>query len=326
MKKWIKPGHDYYRQHKRHFSNDEATRGYRGLLLSTCQSVPLFSSCNNLPLSWRRGSTLHRKKLMYKTFYQRPVFRNQWSTFDAFTVMDCSQVGEKWHFFTSQPCPERHLTCTVRTNSCEGIVCKCCEEIRCLSRKSWLSLAPSKTPTEGNSGSLEIKNCTLASTESEYLTRCSGTCYPPDFQAIRQFANASCTTSPQICQRKIHQCQGLVCQCCDHVTCFLKEPRGMKLGFHDLHSEDLNILQLSDKFGHKSIGSTTKEDAVVEHHNNPRMVMDKVVGEVVPDVHNLFPISERFRNFQASSSALHPPLLLLLLHSELFFYLILLSH
>ena len=52
--------------------------------------------------------------------------------------------------------------------------------------------------------------------------------------------------SPQICQRKIHQCQGLVCQCCDHVTCFLKEPRGMKLGFHDLHSEDLNILQLSD--------------------------------------------------------------------------------
>ena len=39
---------------------------------------------------------------MYKTFYQRPVFRNQWSTFDAFTVMDCSQVGEKWHFFTSQ--------------------------------------------------------------------------------------------------------------------------------------------------------------------------------------------------------------------------------
>ena len=27
------------------------------------------------------------------------------------------------------------------------------------------------------------------------------------------------------------------------------------------------------------IGSTTKEDAVVEHHNNPRMVMDKVVGE-----------------------------------------------
>ena len=65
------------------------------------------------------------------------------------------------------------------------------------------------------------------------------------------------------------------------------------------------------------IGSTTKEDAVVEHHNNPRMVMDKVVGEVVPDVHNLFPISERFRNFQASSSAMHLPL-----HSGLFvFYL-----
>ena len=53
---------------------------------------------------------------------------------------------------------------------------------------------------------------------------------------------------------------------------------------------------------------------------------DLIVGKVVPDVHNLFPISERFRNFQASSSALHPPLLLLLLHSELFFYLILLSH
>ena len=49
---------------------------------------------------------------------------------------------------------------------------------------------------------------------------------------------------------------------------------------------------------------------------------DLIVGKVVPDVHNLFPISERFRNFQASSSALHPPLLLLLLlllHSELFF-------
>jgi hypothetical protein len=27
------------------------------------------------------------------------------------------------------------------------------------------------------------------------------------------------------------------------------------------------------------IGSTTKENAVVEHHNNPWMVMDKVVGE-----------------------------------------------
>ena len=51
--------------------------------------------------------------------------------------------------------------------------------------------------------------------------------------------------SPQICQRKIHQCKELVCQCCDHVTCFLKEPRGEQLGFHDLHTEDLNILKLS---------------------------------------------------------------------------------
>ena len=64
----------------------------------------------------------------------------------------------------------------------------------------------------------------------------------------------------------------------------------------------------------------TTKNAVVEHHNNPRVVMDKVVGEVVPDVHNLFPISERFRNFQASSSALHLPLL----HSELFYYLLML--
>ena len=45
-----------------------------------------------------------------------------------------------------------------------------------------------------NSGSLEFKNCTLASTESEYLTRCSGTCYPQDFQAIHQFVDGSCTT------------------------------------------------------------------------------------------------------------------------------------
>ena len=86
----------------RYFNNDKGGYQYRGLLLSTCQSVPLFSHCNNLPsLSWR-GAQVRRKKLMYKTFYQRPVFRNQWSTFDAFTVMDCSQVGEKWHFFTSQ--------------------------------------------------------------------------------------------------------------------------------------------------------------------------------------------------------------------------------
>ena len=42
---------------------------------------------------------------------------------------------------------------------------------------------------------------------------------------------------------------------------------------------------------------------------------DLIVGKVVPDVHNLFPISERFRNFQASSSAMHPPL-----HSGLFIF------
>ena len=53
----------------------------------------------------------------------------------------------------------------------------------------------------------------------------------------------------------------------------------------------------------------TTKNAVVGHHNNPRTVMDKVVGKVVPDVHNLFPISKkRFKNFQASSSALHLPL------------------
>ena len=38
----------------------------------------------------------------YQTFYQNSVVRNQWSTFDVFDVMDCSQIGEKWHYFTSQ--------------------------------------------------------------------------------------------------------------------------------------------------------------------------------------------------------------------------------
>ena len=69
-----------------------------------CPHSPITSG-----LFWRRGGSQHRKKLMYKTFYQRPVFRNQWSTFDAFTVMDCSQVGEKWHFFTSQVSTDGYL-------------------------------------------------------------------------------------------------------------------------------------------------------------------------------------------------------------------------
>ena len=81
---------------------------------------------------------------------------------------------------------------------------------------------------------------------SDLITLCSGMCHPPpDFQTIRQFANASCTSTPQLCQRKIHQCQGLVCQCCDHVTCFLRQDRGDTNGYHDLHLEDRNVLQIS---------------------------------------------------------------------------------
>ena len=72
------------------------------LAIFYCKVSPHSPITSGLFFGWRGGSRLHRKKLMYKTFYQRPVFRNQWSTFDAFTVMDCSQVGEKWHFFTSQ--------------------------------------------------------------------------------------------------------------------------------------------------------------------------------------------------------------------------------
>lgn len=167
-------------------------KGYRGLLLSTCQSVAMFSSCNNVE-SFDSG---RRLKLNYETFYRWPLIRNQWSTFDAFPkVIDCSQAEEKWQYFTHQvrqfdidkrirrdqsflqKCPKEAVMCTLR-NICQDIRCQCCEEIRCLAAFPtwWLSQSHERN------GSLEIKNCTVATTEQEHKRRCTGSCDQQDLQ------------------------------------------------------------------------------------------------------------------------------------------------
>ena len=38
----------------------------------------------------------------YQTFYGREVIHEEWSILDQFDIMDCSQLQEKWYFFTSQ--------------------------------------------------------------------------------------------------------------------------------------------------------------------------------------------------------------------------------
>lgn len=74
--------------------------------------------------------------------------------------------------------------CTVR-NICQDIRCQCCEEIRCLAPSFstwWLSLQE-KTSLETN-GSLEIKNCTVATTEAEHRMKCTGSCEELDLKVV----------------------------------------------------------------------------------------------------------------------------------------------
>lgn len=117
----------------------------------------------------------------------------------------------------------------------------------------------------------------------------------------------------QICQRRIHQCQGLACQCCDHYSCFLKEESHENI--RNLHPEDVHILQLSQvsmiltsnlrhggrcccnfqMFGGKSLTPKTTAGILGGSGGgigNNTMVMDKVsVAEVSAALHNLFPSS-----------------------------------
>ena len=126
---------------------------YKGLLLSSCQSVPMFSLCNNM-----------KEEAVKQTHGKRSPESN----------FDCRQLREKWLFFTEevsikgnpiisviapypfryfsnlatvpsspnillllQFCPRKLLKCTMKPH-CSGISCKCCEEIRCLSAVKFL--------------------------------------------------------------------------------------------------------------------------------------------------------------------------------------------
>ena len=78
---------------------------YKGLLLSTCQSVPMFDSCQRISrLNNSQENDLKYPILSSNTgsFYGSQVIRKEWSILQQFDIMDCSQKYKKWYFFTSQ--------------------------------------------------------------------------------------------------------------------------------------------------------------------------------------------------------------------------------
>jgi hypothetical protein len=95
--------------------------GYKGLLLSSCKNVPLFQRCQ------RDHREFNRTKISYRNFYGVNKVVQEWSTFDKFDVFDCSDVQDKWGFFTGHECGDSW--CRLKT-SCQGFLCICCEEIR----------------------------------------------------------------------------------------------------------------------------------------------------------------------------------------------------
>jgi hypothetical protein len=84
----------------------------------------MFDHCGVESIQTRKTE---RKKIDYRTYYGTSKVYTEWSTFDRFEVFDCSEKFEKWRFFSGQECDE--VWCDM-TNSCEGVLCKCCEEIR----------------------------------------------------------------------------------------------------------------------------------------------------------------------------------------------------
>ena len=73
-----------------------------------------------------------------------------------------------------------------------------------------------------------------------------GSCFKQDVEAIKRFLNSSCVDEGiQICQRRIHHCQDLICRCCDHYHCVLNEPKYPPFGYQDLHPEDKSLQLLS---------------------------------------------------------------------------------
>jgi hypothetical protein len=84
----------------------------------------MFDHCGVESIKTRKTE---RKKIDYRTYYGTSKVYTEWSTFDRFEVFDCSEKFEKWRFFSGQECDE--VWCDM-TNSCEGVLCKCCEEIR----------------------------------------------------------------------------------------------------------------------------------------------------------------------------------------------------
>ena len=73
-----------------------------------------------------------------------------------------------------------------------------------------------------------------------------GSCFKQDVEAIKRFLNSSCVDEGiQICQRRVHHCQDLICRCCDHYHCVLNEPKNPPFGYQDLHPEDRSLQLLS---------------------------------------------------------------------------------
>ena len=213
-----------------------------------------------------------------------------------------------------------------------------------------LSSPTAKTPM----GSLVIKKCTRTLTFEEYTNSCTGSCGgrgKPSFKSQTNLCQAN--KDDGICLRKIHQCQGLVCLCCDHVTCFPTVSHGEKFQDH-LHPEDLHVLHLSNvrKMHHKgNERSITKSVSIFQifgrHRGRLKVSWDnyssvvlnnsEVIDQVrvVPDVHNLFPIGSttppKFWSaaeivHSSSSSAgrsLQEEELKLLLYSIVLFYILL---
>ena len=57
---------------------------YKGLLLSSCQSVPMFSNCHNMKAVKQRGEEEGKRRSPEKSNF------------------DCRQLREKWLFFTEE--------------------------------------------------------------------------------------------------------------------------------------------------------------------------------------------------------------------------------
>ena len=167
----------------------------------------------------------------------------QWSTYDVFSVFDCSESSPKWRHFTGLHCSVTRCDLQI---VCRGIECKCCEQIQCqdsLAKLFQRRLSGPEVEVVGDfeNGTALIQNCTTVTLGDQFSQACRGDCQAQDAVQLGRLLNRTACHRLD-CELDV-QCTGLTCRCCKLIWCVV-DVNSIR---HDINGRPLTRLHREDR-------------------------------------------------------------------------------